>query len=126
MQPRGAGKKVYRNAGLKLVPDLNFRINGNPSLKEFVDEKNPKNDLEATLATVHYMQHVMGLPKIGPAHVMTAYKEVGKPFPADIRQTIRNVMNLKMWLNFTDIEDVRTTTQGDNFVQHDMGKANSS
>jgi hypothetical protein len=35
-------------------------------------------------------------------------------------------MNLKMWLNFTDIEDVRTTTQGDNFVQHEMGRANSS
>jgi len=28
-----------------------------------------------------------------------------------------------MWLNFTDIEEVRTTTQGDNFVAHDMGKA---
>jgi hypothetical protein len=122
-KPRGAGKKVYRNAGLKLVPDLNFRLNGNPALKEFVDEKSPKNDLEATLATVHYMQHVMGLPKIGPAHVMTAFKEVGRPIPADIRQTIRNVMNLKMWLNFTDIEEVRTTTQGDNFVEHDMGKA---
>ena len=123
---RGTGKKVYRNAGLKLVPDLNFRINGNPTLKAFVDEKSPKNDLEATLALVYYMQHVMELAKIGPAHVMTAFKEVGKPFPADIRQTIRNVMNLKMWLNFTDIEDVRTTTQGDNFVQHEMGKANSS
>jgi hypothetical protein len=80
---RGTGKKVYRNAGLKLVPDLNFRINGNPTLKAFVDEKSPKNDLEAALALVYYMQHVMELAKIGPPHVMTAFKEVGKPFPAE-------------------------------------------
>jgi hypothetical protein len=123
---RGTGKKVYRNAGLKLVPDLDFRPDGKQALKEFVAEKSPKKDLEAALALVYYMQHVMELPKIGPSHVMTAYKEVGKRIPADVRQTVRNVMNLKMWLNFNDIEDIRTTTQGDNFVQHEMGKANSS
>jgi hypothetical protein len=69
------------------------------------------------------MQHVMELAKIGPAHVMTAFKEAKKPYPADIRQTIRNVRNSRMWLNFADIEDIRTTTQGDNFVEHEMGKS---
>jgi hypothetical protein len=119
---RGTGKRVDRNAGLNLVPDLNFRPDGKQALKEFVDEKTPKNDLEVALATVYYMQHFMGLTKIGPAHMMTAFKETGKPIPADVRQTIRNVRKSKIWLNFTDIEDVRTTTQGDNFVEHEMGK----
>jgi ribosomal protein L1 len=105
-----------------LLPDLNFRPNGEQALKEFVDEKSPKNDLEVALATVYYMQHVMALPKIGPAHLMTAFKEAGKPIPSDVRQTIRNVKKSKIWLNFNDIEDVRTTTQGDNFVEHQMGK----
>jgi len=121
-KPRGAGKKIDRNAGLKLVPDLNFRPDGEQALKEFVDEKNPKNDLELALATVYFMQHVMALHKIGPAHVMTAFKEAGKPIPGDVKQTIRNVKNSRIWLNFNDIEDVRTTTQGDNFVEHEMGK----
>jgi hypothetical protein len=121
-KPRGTGKKVDRNAELNLVPDLNFRPSGKKALKEFVDEKSPKNHLEAALATVHYMQHVMGLTKIGPAHVMTAFKEAGKAIPVDVKQTIRNVKKLKIWLNFTDIEDVRTTTQGDNFIEHEMGK----
>jgi hypothetical protein len=118
-KPRRTGKRVDRNAGLNLVPDLNFRPDGEQPLKEFVDEKSPKNDLEAALATVYYMQRFMGLAKIGPAHVMTAFKEAGKP---DVRQTIRNVKKLKIWLNFTDIEDIRTTTQGDNFVEHEIGK----
>src|SRR5271166_4993005 len=124
-KPRGTGKKVYRNAGLDFVSDLNFGPEGKQALKEFVDEKNPKNDLETALAAVFYMQRFMDLAKIGPAHVMTAFKEAGKAIPADVRQTIRNVKN-KIWLNFSDIEDVRTTTQGDNFVEHQMGKANSS
>ncbi len=125
-KPRGTGKKVDRNVGLSLVPDLNFRPDGKQALKEFVDEKCPKKDLEAALVLVYYMQHVMELPKIGPAHVMTAFKEAGKRIPADVAQTIRNVKKLRMWLNFTDIEEVRTTTQGQNFVELDMGKANSS
>jgi hypothetical protein len=65
----------------------------------------------------------MGLSKIGPAHVMTAFKEAGKAIPVDLKQTIRNIKKSRMWLNFTDIEDIRTTTQGDNFVEHEMGKS---
>jgi hypothetical protein len=38
-KPRGTGKRVDRNAGLNLVPDLDFRPNGQRALKEFVDEK---------------------------------------------------------------------------------------
>ena len=64
-KPRRAGKKD-RNAGLEWVPDLNFRPIGQQTLKEFVNEKGPKNDLEVCLAVVHYMQHIMKLPKSGP------------------------------------------------------------
>ncbi|WP_439406648.1 hypothetical protein ACNJX9_35155 [Bradyrhizobium sp. DASA03076] len=120
-KPRGTGKKVDRNAGLNLVPDLNFRPSGAQSLKEFMDQKKSKNDLETVLAAVYYMQRVMSLTKIGPAHVMTALKEAGIPIPVDLKQTVRNVKKSKMWLNFTDIEDIRTTTQGDNFIEHEMG-----
>lgn len=121
-KPRSTGRRGDRNAGLNLVPDLNFRPNGKQALKEFLDEKSPKSDLEVGLVTVYYMQHFMGLAKIGPSHVMTAFKEAGKPIPADVRQTIRNAKKLKIWLKFTDTEDVRTATAGENFVEHEMGK----
>ena len=120
-KPRGTGKKIDRNAGINLVPNLNFRPSGKQSLKEFVAEKNPASDLETVLLAVHYMQHIMAVPKIGPAHVMTAFKEVGMAIPVDLKQTIRNIKKSKMWLNFTDIDDIRTTTQGDNVVEHEMG-----
>jgi len=120
-RPRGTGKKTDRNAGLQLVPDLDFRPTGELSLKEFFQQKNPGNDLETVVAIIYYMRNFMDLDKISPSHVMTAFKEIGKPIPVDLRQTIRNVKKSKMWLNFSDIEDIRVTTQGSNFVEHDLG-----
>jgi hypothetical protein len=122
-KPRGSGKKVDRNASLALVPNLNFRPDGKQAFKQFLDDKKPKNDLESALAAVYYMQHVMNLAKIGPGHVMTAFKEVGISIPVDLKQTIRNIKNSRVWLNFSDIEDIRTTTQGENHVEHEMGKS---
>lgn len=121
-KPRGTGKKTDRNAGLNLVPDLDFRLDGKQPLKEFVAEKGPENDIETVLVAVYYMQHVMGLTPINASHVMTVFKEAGKAIPVDLRQTIRNVKKSRMWLNFADLDDIRTTTQGDNFVEHEMGK----
>ena len=88
-----------------------------------MEEKNPKNDIEITLVILYYMQHIMALSRIGPAHVMTAFKAAGDWFPEASSRPSRNVKKSKMWLNFSDIEDIRTTTQGDNFVEHEMGKS---
>jgi hypothetical protein len=120
---RGTGKKVDRNAGLNLVPNLNFRPAGQQALKQFIEQKGAKSDVETVVAVLYFMQQVMKLAKIGPDHVMTAFKDIGKAVPADLRATIRNIKNTKAWLSYTDIEDIRTTTQGDNFVEHDMGKS---
>lgn len=119
---RGTGTKKDRNAGLELVPNLNFRPDGQHALKDFFQLKSPSNDIEATLIFVYYLQKMMNVGKVGPSHVMTAFKEVGRAIPADLRQAIRNIKKTKMWLNFSDIEDVKMTTQGDNFVEHEMGK----
>jgi hypothetical protein len=82
--------------------------------------------MEATLAMVHYMQHLIRVTKIGPSHVRTAFHDAGMPIPADVRQTIRNMKVNKAWLDFTDNDDIKTTTQGDNFVLHQMGKSSKS
>lgn len=122
-KPRGSGKKTDRNAGLNLVPDLDFRPAGKQALREFIEEKSPANDIEAVLAVVYYMQHTIGLPKIGASHVLTALKAVGIAVPVDLKQTIRNIKKSKMWLNFVDLDEIRATTQGDNFVEHEMNKS---
>ena len=99
---------------------------GKPALKAFTDDKKPKNDVEAVLIAVYYMQNFLKLSKIGPSHVLTALKEMVIPAPVDLRQTLRNVQKSRIWLSFTQIEDMRTTTQGDNHVEHKMGRNEKS
>ena len=121
VRKRGQGPKADRNAGIKVVPDLNFRPNGKPALKDFFAEKTPKTDMEQTLALAYYMQHTLELPSFGPGHILTGFRDVGRPVPVDLKGTMRNMKNLKAWLNFTNIEESRVTTQGENEVEHEMG-----
>jgi hypothetical protein len=120
---RGTGKRDY-NAGIELVPDLNFMPEGQQTLRDFYAEKAPRNDMENFLVVIYYMQHVMHLEKIGPGHVRTAMRDVNVPVPLDIKQTLRNMKAKKIWINFSDIEDIRTTTQGQNYIEHDINSEN--
>lgn len=122
-KPRGSGRRYDRNAGLQLIPDLDFRPDGKESFKEFLSKKEPKNDIETALLAIYYMQNIMELDRIGPSHVMTAFKDATKPIPKDVRQTIRNAKNSKIWIDFSDIEELRTTSQGNNFVNYEMGNS---
>jgi len=121
-QKRGEGAKTDRNANIAVVFDLDFGPDGKPSLKEFFAEKTPDTDLDQVLVLAHYLQHTLRLSAIGPGHILTAFKHVGKPVPVDLRQTIRNMKKGKAWLNFTNIEAIRVTTEGENRVEHELGQ----
>jgi hypothetical protein len=121
VRKRRTGPKADRNVGIKLVPNLDFRPEGKPALKEFFAEKAPKTDMEQTLVISYFLQHMVEVPAFGPGHVLTGFKEVQKPVPVDLRGTIRNMKNQKAWLNFSSIEEIALTTQGDNFVEHELG-----
>jgi hypothetical protein len=119
---RGDGDRKDRNAGIKPVGDIDFVPDGKQSLKEFFAEKAPDSDLDQILVICHFLQHALASEKIGPGHVLSGFKHVGKPVPKDLKQTIRNLKDKKAWLNFSDIDSIHLTTEGDNQVEHELGK----
>jgi hypothetical protein len=121
-KPRGSGPKTDRNAGIALVPDLNFRPEKHPPLREFFAGKAPSSDMEEILLVVYYMQHMMKVSKVGLGHIRTALGDVGKSIPLDLKQTIRNIRGKKAWVKYTELDDITTATAGENHVLHDMGK----
>ena len=123
---RGEGTKTDRNAGINPVTDLNFVPNDKPALKAFFAEKAPASDMEQVLVLAYYIQDTLGITAFGPGHILTAFKHVGKPIPVALRQTIRNVKKSKVWLTFTDIDSVRVTTEGENFVKHELPRNGSN
>lgn len=117
---RGSGQKVDRNAGIELVVDLNFRPEGQQALRDFVNEKQPKTDMERVVVFVYYLERIMDIRQIGPGHVRTAFKDTGNPLPIDLKGTMRNMKRDKAWLKFDTLEDIKIATAGENFVEHDL------
>jgi hypothetical protein len=122
---RGDGRPQDRNAGIKLVGDIDFVPTGKQSLKDFFAEKAPASDMDQILVLCHFLQHILDAPQIGPGHILSGFKHVGKPIPKDLKQTVRNMKDKKAWLSFADIENIRLTTEGDNRVEHELGKGSS-
>jgi hypothetical protein len=118
---RGDGDRKDRNAGIKPVGDINFVPNGKQSLKAFFAAKAPDSDMDQILVLCHFLRHTVQCDQIGPGHILSGFKHVGKPVPKDLKKTIRNMKDKKAWLNFTDIENIGLTTEGDNRVEYELG-----
>jgi len=119
---RGEGSPKDRNTGILLVGDIDFVPAEKTPLKQLFADKGPRSDMDQTLVLCHFLQHTVGCPKFGPGHILSGFKHVGKPVPKDLKTTIRN-MKKKAWLNFADIEDIRLTTEGENRVEHVLGRS---
>jgi hypothetical protein len=122
---RGEGDKKDRNAGIKPVGDIDFVPAGKQALKDFFAEKGPNSDMDQTLVLCHFLQYSVQSAQIGPGHILSGFKHVGKPVPKDLKQTIRNIKEKKAWIDFTDIESIRLTTEGENRVEHELGKGDA-
>jgi hypothetical protein len=122
---RGEGDKKDRNAGIKPVGDIDFVPAGKQALKDFFAEKGPNSDMDQILVLCHFLQCSVQSAQISPGHILSGFKHVGEPVPKDLKQTIRNMKEKKAWLNFTDIENIRLTTEGENRVEHELGKGDA-
>jgi len=52
---------------------------------------------------------------------LAAFRHLGVELPKDLPATIRN-MKKKVWLNFSDIENITIATEGINRIEHGMPK----
>lgn len=123
VKKRGTGPKRDYNAGIELVPNLDFRPANQPSLRDFFAARVTKSDMEQVLIMLYFMQHHMKVAKIGLGHIRTAFKEVNKPLPIDLRSTLRNMKKQKAWVAFDNTDNITLTTLGDNYVEHDLPKS---
>lgn len=129
---RGEGTKTERNAGISPVADLNFVPKDKVALKVFFAEKAPVTDMEQVLVIGYYLKQTLGVSTFGPGHIFAGFKHVNKPIPVDLRQTMRNMKPMvgtkqgKGWLNFTDVEAARLTTEGENVVEHELPRNGNS
>lgn len=49
--------------------------------------------MEQVLVVLYYMLHKMKLTNISLGHIRSAFKDVGKPFPVDIKSTVADLFD---------------------------------
>jgi hypothetical protein len=102
---------------LSIIKDLDLK---NPSLRDFYTEKSPRTFFERNAVFVYYLQRLKETQEITPDHIFTCYKEVKERVPGAFYQSILDTRVKKGWLDTTDMNDIKVTTVGENFVEHDL------
>lgn len=117
-RPKGSGGK--KDPDPKLIPTLNLRPAGKTSLRDFVEQKAPSTNEELYAVIVYYLEHELGTKTIAVDHVFTALKELKRKVSPRLRTVLSNSASRQGWINAANKEDLRTTVNGQNLVEHDL------
>ena len=109
---------------LSIVKDLNLAEQGDKlSLKDFFSKYTPSNNFERNLIFVYYLQNIAKETAITTDHMFTCYRHVGVKIPRAFKQSLRDTASQKGWIDTSSSEDIKVTTHGINYIEHDITKA---
>jgi hypothetical protein len=109
----------------KQLMDLNLRPNGKTSLRDFFNLYEIKTNFERNVTYVYYLIKVVGIKNIAIDHIYTAYKETGQKVPENIYQSLIDTKKHRGWIDTTNIDDIKLSIQGENYIEHDAPKIQS-
>jgi hypothetical protein len=112
--------RAKKGAAPSFDTSLNLRPKGGQSFEEFADSKKPTNFDERNLVSVYYLTRVA---KTGPAtvdQIYTCYKDRSWRLPADPRNSLAMTAFKRGWLNTKNMDDIKLSMPGENYVEHDL------
>jgi hypothetical protein len=121
-EKQASKKRVLKPpASVAPIPiDLSAK-NGNPSLKEFFHQKNPKNHMENLTVFAYFFKNYLNGTEMKLGHVVSCCQEVKKPSPTNIPSMFFNIQHLKGWLDVgAGSESAQITIKGENFVNYEL------
>jgi len=118
----GDSSKTKVSNNLKVITDLNLRPKGKISLKDFAAKYMIKSGEELSLLIIYYLKEELK-ETVTVNHIYSCYKELGNKIPQYFKQTLTNQKNRKNWIDVDDWNDIKYTTPGMNYMEHDITKA---
>jgi hypothetical protein len=104
-----------------LVRDLNLRPTGKQSFDEFNAEKKPRDNQEKFLLAIYYLEQVAEVQPVTAAHVATVFRMTsGWREPGNLGSGLRMTAHRKNTIDTSDLDNLKTTPHGRNFVEHDL------
>ena len=122
-----AAKKISGKAKviLKVLKDVNFHPKGKPSATDFAQEKQPPSLIQKCVVATYYMREICAISEISVSHVNTFFKAVKWKVPSDLPNTLSQAGSAG-WLDTVDQEKIKITSTGENLVEHDLPKKQTS
>jgi len=115
------GHKSSKNKTMHtMIKNLNLRPNGKESFNDFVEKKQPANNLDKCIVIIYYLINILKEESVSSDHVYTCFKMKQWRVPAKLKDTLYWVASQKAWLDTTSTSDIKLTTQGENYVEHDL------
>ncbi|WP_137719243.1 hypothetical protein [Methylobacillus flagellatus] len=124
---KSSGRKKASAGGAQpsIVKDLDLsgKAKEVERLKDFHTSFTITSNLERNLVFMYYLQHKIEVSPITPDHVFTCYRDVGVKVPTALVQSLRDASNRRGWLDTANTNDLKVTTPGMNYLEHDLPKA---
>jgi hypothetical protein len=120
-----SGKKRASTTMPSIVKDLNLAGSKTvPRLKDFYNIYRPKTNFDRNLVFIYYLEHKKNISKISIDHIFTCYRNIPSlKAPNALKQSLYDTSFKKGWIDTKVLEDMKITTQGLNYIEHDMPKA---
>lgn len=121
---RRSGRKVAgrRNGGEPRMDDsLDIHPTGVESLQDFFARSGQKNQNEAILAIVYWLQEIAKVDTVGFDQVFTSFRLLGEKVPGSFGGKVSQTGS-KGWLKDTKSNNVTLSVAGTNHVEHEMLK----
>jgi hypothetical protein len=122
---RTSGATTRRDRTPVLVKDLDLATKGSRvGLKDFVKRyRKLTNALDLNTLFVYYLARVGEVRPITMDHVYTCYKHAGARAPKVLTQSLSDTSRKKGTVDTASLDDIKLTTTGENWVEHDLPKA---
>lgn len=122
--PRKTTRSKGPREGHAIVKDLDLVQKGQrPGLKDFYTQYVTRNYQERNVLFVFYLQRHAELDYVTADHVYTCYKALNLRVPTALNQSLWDTASRKGWIDTTSLEDIKLSTAGENYVEHDAPKA---
>jgi len=103
------------------LTDFDFKPYGKKSLKEYYNEFISKSNYDNNLIFLHYLQEILNESDITTNHIYSCYRELNLKIPS-LPQTLIDTKKNKGWIETANMNDLKLTRTGINWIQHDLAK----